>query len=185
MDWSIRRYCADLDIILNCFSVNRSSEWGYFRRHRKERICSDIFLLSLETSDGLHDAASQKHSQTGSAPRSANAPFHLKSVLCTYRSFKGTRWFNRRPAVAYNAFFRLNFPQWMIRGSRANIGKCSICSAGLSFDFGLGNQIKKSQGRLICVLDQENFHSVSTYIRHVSNHKYQVEQPICLYRIRK
>lgn len=53
----------------------------------------------------------------------------------------------------------------MIRGSKANIGKRSICSAGLSFDFGLRNQIKKSQGRLICVfLDQENFHSVSLYI---------------------
>lgn len=48
--------------------------------------------------------------------------------------------------------------------SKANIRKCSICSAGLSFGFGLGNQIKKSQGKIICLSDEEKFHSVSVCI---------------------
>lgn len=111
-----------------------------FQRHRKEGICSDIFLLLLETSDGLNGAGSQEHSQTGSAPRSANTPFHLKPANTDLSKARGG-------AVGTVGFFWLNLRRWTIRGGSADIGRCSICSAGLRFDCGLGNQIKRRISR--------------------------------------
>lgn len=56
---------------------------------RENLISEDIFLLLLEMNDWLHDAVSHKHSEMRSAPGPANALFHLISVLCKYRSYKG------------------------------------------------------------------------------------------------
>lgn len=63
--------------------------------------------------------------------------------------------------------------------SRANIRKGSLCSAGLNFGFGLGNQIKNLEEKLSVSQIRKNFILfLCVYIMHDYNHKYQVEQPI-------
>lgn len=122
-------------------------------------------------------------------PRISKCPVPSDTrFFCKDRSYKGMRWFNQHPAVAYNTqqLFFVRLQAMNDPCTRANIRKCSLCSAGLSFGFGLGNQIKNPEEKLSLSQIRKNFILIlCVYIMHDYNHKYQVERPIHSYRIHK
>lgn len=132
---------------------------------------------------------SHTNTQEWALPRISTCPVPSDSrFFCKYRSYKGMWWFNQHPVVVYNTqqhFFvkphAMNDPR-----SRDNIRKCSLYSAGLSFGFGLENQIKNLEEKLSVSQIRKNFILfLCVYIIHDYNHKYQVKQTVHSYRTHK
>lgn len=96
-------------IILNSFSAIGALIKGVRGGREKREFDQRRHILTFTQNEWSVTwcclSLSHTHSETSSAPGSANAPFHLTLVLCEYRSDKGTQWFNQHPAysVAYNA----------------------------------------------------------------------------------